>query len=427
LTFTLAKRFREDRAFQAFEAICRIGPRIAGSPSESIAAALVKNHFEESNLSSIKQDAYALDYFDGRSAKVESPDGRIKIEGIPCWMSASTEKNGIIATTSYLGDRDSTLRVSAEQVEGKIVFILLQDQFQEETLTAWKSLYSKKPAGVVFLDIQRDESPRAYAGRGVEQIFSQLPSMVTSAAKAKSFHDGMHGSVARLVVEGSIEEGTMYNVSGRVDGNVAKTILICAHHDTHAFTEGATDNAAGVSIVLGLARLVSQLKPHFTYQFVTFGGEESSMIGSKYYVQHNDTSDVSLCINLDSIGALPGQLLALTAGSDEMIDWVSDVANANPYPARCRRVATSGGDNIVFAAKGIPTIHLASMGTTSGKVSHSAVDSSSLLISRDLAEVGRLGCRIIETIELCAEMPFTLSVPKDLQKQAREYLEAGHH
>ena len=131
-------------------------------------------------------------------------------------------------------------------------------------------------------------------------------------------------------------------------------------------------------------------------------------------------SDVRLCINLDSIGELPGVLLALSAGSDEMIDWVSAVSSENKYPAVCRRTATSGGDNIVFAANGIPTIHLASYGTTTDKVSHSSIDDPSLLTPFTIGELGKFACAIIERLESSDGIPFKLDMPKDLLQAAKQ-------
>ena len=111
-------------------------------------------------------------------------------------------------------------------------------------------------------------------------------------------------------------------------------------------------------------------------------------------------------------------MLAIAAGHAEMIEWISELALSNEYPAQCRKRATSGGDNIVFAARGIPTIHFAILGTTSFKVSHSAIDEPSLLTPRALDELGMFACRIIESIESSHEHTFNLGMPKELQEAA---------
>ena len=172
--------------------------------------------------------------------------------------------------------------------------------------------------------------------------------------------------------------------------------------------------------MLELARGLAKAKTNLSYQFMSFGGEELGMKGSWAYASKANLSDIRLCINLDSIGELPGVLLASSAGSDEMVDWVSAAASENKYPAVCRRTATSGGDNIVFAANGIPTIHLASFGTTTDKVSHSSIDEPSLLTPFTIGELGKFASAIIEKLESSDEFPFRLDMPKDLLQAAKQ-------
>ena len=276
------------------------------------------------------------------------------------------------------------------------------------------------PAGVVFLDLQRDAAPRAFVNKELTPFFSSIPSIVVSAKKTRSMHPQMFGSTMKLVVEGSVGSGAIQSIHGKLKGKKSDTVLICAHHDTHSLTPGATDNAAGVAIMLEIARILAQQDTNLSYQFVSFGGEELGMKGSWAYVSEVDLKDVRLCINLDSIGELPGMLLAMAAGSDEMIDWLSKIANKNEYPARCRRTATSGGDNKVFAANGISTIHLASYGTTTGKVSHSPIDDASLLTPFTIGELGKFVYSIIEGLENSEEIPFSLEIPEDLIRAAKQ-------
>ena len=125
-------------------------------------------------------------------------------------------------------------------------------------------------------------------------------------------------------------------------------------------------------------------------------------------------------MNFDSIGALPGEVLGLAAGPDEMIEWLTGLAQTNKYPTRCRRVATSGGDNIPFAARGIPTIHFACMGTTTEKVAHTAADTISNLSPWSLFEVGNFAKRVIDSLETLESIPFRVKVPEDLSDAAKK-------
>jgi aminopeptidase YwaD len=413
-------KFNQDFAYQVMTAICRIGSRVVGSTGESQAAELIKTYFKNYGVNEASISKYPIIYYDGLEAKISTVDRSQILTGVPCWMSASTPPTGVVAPTNYLGDYRAVSKLSEDTVRGKIVFVLMLQQYSPDVIEAWDKLFNMQPAGVVFLDLERDEAPRAYNFQKLDAIFSKISSMTVSAKQSQPMHDLMFGSHLRLTVRGESREGHLHNVVARIEGQTEQTIVICAHHDTVPFTTGATDNAAGVAIVLELARLLSKEKLHYTYQFAIFGGEEREMKGSQKFLEIFGLEDVILCLNFDSIGALPGIVLALTAGPDELIDWVTGITDKNQYPAVCRRVATSGGDNIPFAACGVPTIHFACQGTTTEKVSHSSIDAPELLTPRALFEVGNLARRIIENLETSDLIPFKIEVPDDLKEAARK-------
>lgn len=95
------------------------------------------------------------------------------------------------------------------------------------------------------------------------------------------------------------------------------TIIIGAHYDsraeninkTYARAPGADDNASGVSAVLELARILSQLNLNYNLQFVLFSGEEQGKWGSKHYVEYldknNRTKNIDLYINFDMLSYPP--------------------------------------------------------------------------------------------------------------------------
>lgn len=415
------QEFDRKYAFKVLKKLCKIGSRVVASEGEAKSAALIARYFEEFGLSEVKISKYPFTFYDGKEGSISQRNIRL-LSGVPCWMSASTSDYGIEKETLYIGTHNNLSKYSKEDIQDKIVFVLLGQQYMSDVLEAWDKLFDMKPAGVIFLDRERDEAPRSYNYEKLNDTFSKAPSMTVSAKLARPFHDRMFGSTLKLTLRGQAEDGTLHNVLGRIQGHLNKTIIVCAHHDTVPFTMGATDNAAGVAIMIELARLLSRMDLNYSYQFIAFGGEELGMKGSQKLLETYDLSDTVLCLNFDSIGALPGQVLALSAGPDEMIEWITQLAQTNKYPARCRRAATSGGDNIPFAVEGIPTIHLACLGTTSEKVSHTAIDDISNLTSWSLFEVGTLATRIVQSLEASDSLPFAVEVPDDLLEAAEKKL-----
>ena len=98
------------------------------------------------------------------------------------------------------------------------------------------------------------------------------------------------------------------------NNNNNNTIVIGAHYDsrakninnTDARAPGADDNASGVSALLELSRILSNLNLKYNLQFVLFSGEEQGLWGSKNYARYlnnsNLNSPIDLYINLDMIG-----------------------------------------------------------------------------------------------------------------------------
>ena len=92
-------------------------------------------------------------------------------------------------------------------------------------------------------------------------------------------------------------------------------IVISAHYDsrmqdinnTNGRAPGADDNASGVSAILELARILSQIDLKNNIQFVLFSGEEQGQWGSKNYVKylHDNNTKIDLVINADMIGYRP--------------------------------------------------------------------------------------------------------------------------
>ncbi len=411
--------FDQDAAYRTIKDLCKIGPRISGSEAEIRAVLLIEEHFRSAGLSAIQILGHEHEFYEARSATFGLPDDSIVIFGIPCWMSASTILGGIESKTSYIGSYEMIQNLQEKDVKNRLIITLLDDR-HKETTESWKKLYSMNPDGVVFLDMERDSAPRAFLNKELIPSFSRIPSLVVSASQTRILQDHMFGSPLKIVVKGSRRSGNIQSIQCKLQGKSSQTVLLCAHHDTHSMSPGATDNAAGVAIMLEIARLLAQRKPNLSYRFVSFGGEEYGLKGSWAYTSQVNLNDIGLCINFDSIGELPGMLLALAAGTDEMIDWVFDLAKKSGYPAHCRRTSTSGGDNIVFAANGIPTIHLASFGTTTGKVSHSQMDDVDLLTPFTIGTLGKFAYSIIESLEINKKIPFQREVPLDLLQAAKQ-------
>ena len=102
------------------------------------------------------------------------------------------------------------------------------------------------------------------------------------------------------------------NVVFHKQGATDKVILMCAHYDSRMedindfenTAPGADDNATGISILLEMARILSQVQLQDSIQIVFFSGEEQGQWGSRNYARHLHNNNVNLhrLINLDMVG-----------------------------------------------------------------------------------------------------------------------------
>jgi Zn-dependent M28 family amino/carboxypeptidase len=139
-------------------------------------------------------------------------------------------------------------------------------------------------------------------------------------------------------------------------------VVVSAHIDGHPHGESAMDNATGVAVALGLARL---LAPHVSecrrgLRICLFSAEEWGLIGSRIWLERMDEAarrSMVINFNLDSVGGASG-LTALTSGFERLDAWVKDTAARAGLPIATHVPLMANSDHANFAAHGIPAVRL---------------------------------------------------------------------
>ncbi|MDQ3041917.1 MAG: M20/M25/M40 family metallo-hydrolase, partial [Acidobacteriota bacterium] len=155
-------------------------------------------------------------------------------------------------------------------------------------------------------------------------------------------------AVAGLKINLVKKQADAYNVVGILEGTDAtlknEAIIIGAHYDhlgrggagslvanSKEIHYGADDNASGVSAMLELARQFSQEKKNKrTIIFIAFGGEESGLLGSKFYVNNPafPINKTVAMINMDMVGRLKDDKLTV-GGIGTASEWKNLIENKN--------------------------------------------------------------------------------------------------
>jgi hypothetical protein len=250
----------------------------------------------------------------------------------------------------------------------------------------------------------------------VEYLAGEVgPRETTSAAyrKAAAFVESRFRSFAYTVRRQSfrvppglsnfapVQEGLTFNVIAEPRGfdPLAKHLVVGAHLDTVPQAPGAVDNAAGVGIVLELARLASLLPPRLPVVFVAFGAEEArvpngGLHGSRAFVAALNARERRAIVGavvIDRLGT--GTRVPVCTASRSSVAFARsllDAARRLRVPAFSCTNATS--DHVRFDGAGMPAVRL---GPDSFRQYHTPQDVPSILRP---AQAGRAGSLVWELL-----------------------------
>jgi aminopeptidase YwaD len=237
---------------------------------------------------------------------------------------------------------------------------------------------SKGASAVIFYNSSRQEDGIVFdPAEGIQA--EKIPALyVTKAGRRKYLKDISQSLDVDLDVEMVEKKRWGHNVIGYLDLDAPLTVVIGAHYDHLGYGEdgnslyrgtdkmvhpGADDNASGTAALMELAHLMKKTKGLRTnYLFVAFSGEESGLIGSKYFTEHCPIalSKISYMVNMDMIGRLNDSTHSLTIGgygtSPQWSDLIAGTLNKKVFVLNLDSSGTGPSDHTSFYLKGIPVL-----------------------------------------------------------------------
>jgi aminopeptidase YwaD len=210
-------------------------------------------------------------------------------------------------------------------------------------------------------------------------------------------------------------------------------IIIGAHHDhlgyggpgsssrmpdTTAVHYGADDNASGVAMVMELAEAfgAGSKKPFRSLLFVTFGGEEMGLLGSKHFVNNSpvDLSKVNLMINFDMVGRLSADSILQVGGvgTSEVFRPVLEAKNES-YGFRLALSEAGFGpsDHASFYSKDIPVLFFS---TGAHSDYHTPFDNNQSINLQGMEDLGKYFLALTDTFaSMDARLVFKEAGPKE--------------
>jgi len=238
-------------------------------------------------------------------------------------------------------------------VKGKIA--LIKETDTRDVIERNKILLALESAGAVAA-IMESEYPNTYSTKMFRTPESGLPAAGVSGQVGERLF-GALGKEARLVIRARQTRSTSSNVIGERGPEDGPVFLICAHHEASPNSPGAYDDAAGIGIVLEMARRFSNVDCGARLRFVGWGAHEFGVLGSRWYVENcrAEALQVRRLLVFDGVGARDSDPQIMVRGGEELVEGVRAYTEGQGGMKFMVRTG-GGGDATYFVPLGIEAV-----------------------------------------------------------------------
>jgi aminopeptidase YwaD len=357
--------------------------RRSGTSGETLASDYIIGGFIKAGLKPLGDSGTYLQRFeiyDGRDISrtrvtINNSELILNTEFIPLSFSASAKVDGSPAIA--LQESGSPWFYDLKEV---VESVASNPHFDMDKLLREKTkLFEGKGAtAVIFYNSSKTDDGIVFdPAEGIKP--EKIPVLyVTKTGRKKYLRDVSQSLDVVIDVQMSEKKRWGHNVIGFLDIGAPYTVVIGAHYDHLGYGEdgnslyhgaekmihpGADDNASGTAALMELGRLLKKTKGLRTnYLFVAFSGEESGLIGSKYFTEHPPVAlaKISYMVNMDMIGRLNDSTHVLTIGgygtSPQWAELVSSTLNKKLFVLNVDSSGTGPSDHTSFYLKNIPVL-----------------------------------------------------------------------
>jgi hypothetical protein len=347
-----------------FHALCDLGGRLAGTPSEAAALAWARARLAAIAGGSVREHPVRYPGWRCRNAQlIEAASGRA-LRCTPLIGTAATA--GLVAEVLDLGHgRAEDFARHADAIRDRIVLVRHEYPFAPGHVHRRVKLAMAQQAGAAgFLIAHPERGVGAVSGSSGRDGGPGIPALGIDADAADALRPSAHGTrpVVSMIVEADDVAAEARMLELDLPGQGPDSIVVSAHLDGHPHGESAIDNATGVVVALALARaLASRIAgcPRGLRVCLT-DAEEWGLVGSRLWLERMDATErrrMRLNINLDSVGGAAG-LTALTSGFARLDEWVRETATRAGLSIGTHLPLMPNSDHANFAAHGIPAFRL---------------------------------------------------------------------
>ncbi|MGR3765480.1 DUF4910 domain-containing protein [Rossellomorea sp. NS-SX7] len=386
----------QDRLMEHLSVLSReIGCRPVGSAENAAAADYIKKVFNDMGAY-VEEQEFEVPSWESTEAFLEINNERLEVTAntftVPC------EASGELVSFCTLDELES-----APDLNGKIALLygeLSKENYVPKGFTiynpehhkkALRLLESKNPSAIITIRMQKG-SPSPL----ISDWDFNIPSVTVTPETGLFIKENQS---AKLLIKSKKSPGTTRNVIGKIPGRRKEKIILTAHYDTVFNTNGAFDNASGVSVMLTLAEELAKRRNLETgFECIAFSSEEYLGLGDEVYLQQHkeDLHNALAAMNFDGVGqSLGTNNITLMSGSDELQTHLKTIKH--DFPAVEWTNPWYESNHYTFFSNGVPSIPFSCRGVSD--LLHTAEDTMRWVCSDKLAEVHSLALNILMSLQ----------------------------
>lgn len=215
----------------------------------------------------------------------------------------------------------------------------------------------------ILQEILGDGAPHPTGSTANDDVRQRVMTLLEQYGYAPEIHPGFSCDEAG-------DCGYINNIVARLQGHEAGgAVLLSCHYDSVAAGPGASDDGAGVAIVLEIARALKALpQPRHSIILLIDDGEEAGLLGAHVFADQDPwAKDVRVDVNIDSRGTSGASWMFETGSANEWV--VRLLSRTLPRPAAnsvsyaIYKQMPNDTDFTVFKAAGMQGANFANIGS----------------------------------------------------------------
>lgn len=383
----------------------QVGPRLAGSPGDAQAVAWAVAKMKELGLANVRTEPVKVVRWERGEASAELTAPFHKpLTVAALGGSTATPPGGVEAEVVRVGSLDELRALPEERVKGRVVFY---DAVMERLVTgegygktvgvrSRGALEAEKKGAVASLIRTVGTSEARFPHTGNMRP-AGIPAAALAIPDAELLRRAILSSQGPVRVRFSSTarlagEAESANVIGEVPGNQKpeEVVLLGAHLDAWDLGDGATDDAAGVGVVLEVASLLVMRPLPRTVRVVLFANEENGLKGAAAYVEKY-RADLPKHVAALEVDMGAGRALGVRYAAGAQAE-----AAMQPLEAPLKEMALTlapdaeAGGADTGELDGVPLLQILQDASRYFDIHHSADDTCDKIVEEELAHVAKV-------------------------------------